>query len=64
MLNYALESPTFPQESTGDQFFDEAQWESYQRLGQVIGERIFGDGSRAHGIGWDPVGLDPTGIRG
>ncbi|WP_380876122.1 hypothetical protein ACFB49_07390 [Sphingomonas sp. DBB INV C78] len=32
----------FPQEPTVDQFFGEAQWESYRMLGEVISERIFG----------------------
>jgi hypothetical protein len=35
----------FPQESTTDQFFDEAQWESYRKLGLAIGTLIF----RGHG---------------
>lgn len=30
---YAMGHPTFPNESTGDQFFDEAQFESYRQLG-------------------------------
>ena len=30
----------FPQETTSDQFFDEAQWESYRRLGEHIGHRV------------------------
>jgi hypothetical protein len=30
---YALANPTFPQQSTGDQFFNEAQFESYRKLG-------------------------------
>ncbi len=30
---YAKTHPTFPQEPTTDQFFDEAQWESYRSLG-------------------------------
>jgi hypothetical protein len=32
VIQYALTHPTFPQETTGDQFFDEAQWESYRKL--------------------------------
>ncbi|QJR12109.1 hypothetical protein DSM104443_03193 [Usitatibacter rugosus] len=32
----------FPQEPTADQFFDEAQWESYRKLGQTIASRVFG----------------------
>jgi|GEM_PF-1247661 len=30
---YAAANPDFPQQSTGDQFFDEAQFESYRKLG-------------------------------
>ncbi len=41
LLNYRCENPTFPQQTTMDQFFDEAQWESYRKLGEVIGEQVF-----------------------
>jgi GNAT superfamily N-acetyltransferase len=34
VLQYHTRNPAFPHESTGDQFYDEAQWESYRRLGQ------------------------------
>jgi hypothetical protein len=37
VLAYAQRNPLFPQQPTSDQFFDEAQWESYQRLGEDIG---------------------------
>ena len=40
---YKQQSATFPQESTTDQFFDEAQWESYRKLGLEIGTLIFRD---------------------
>jgi hypothetical protein len=33
VIQYATTHPAFPQETTGDQFFDEAQWESYRKLG-------------------------------
>ena len=33
VVQYALGHPAFPQEPTADQFFDEAQWESYRKLG-------------------------------
>jgi predicted acylesterase/phospholipase RssA len=33
VLNYAKNNPPFPQQSTGDQFFNESQFESYRRLG-------------------------------
>lgn len=36
-------NPSFPQQSTADQFFDEAQWESYRKLGEFIGDKLFND---------------------
>lgn len=39
---YKAANPDFPQQSTANQFFDEAQWESYRKLGVAIGERLFG----------------------
>jgi hypothetical protein len=41
VINYHSSNPAFPQQTTADQFFDEAQWESYRRLGQHIAERLF-----------------------
>jgi hypothetical protein len=38
--NYAGAHQSFPQEGTADQFFDEAQWESYRKLGEHIGGRV------------------------
>jgi len=38
---YAAAHADFPQESTADQFFNEAQWESYRKLGLSIGSRVF-----------------------
>jgi hypothetical protein len=40
LLQYHASHPTFPQESTMDQFFDEAQWESYRKLGSHIGDKL------------------------
>jgi hypothetical protein len=37
---YHKEHPSFPHQSTGDQFFDENQWESYRKLGEHAGESI------------------------
>jgi hypothetical protein len=34
VLQYQARNPAFPHEGTGDQFYDEAQWESYRRLGE------------------------------
>ena len=35
--------PEFPHESTINQFFDEAQWESYRSLGQHAATLLFED---------------------
>ena len=41
VLEYHAAHPEFPHETTADQFFDEAQWESYRRLGEYIGSVLF-----------------------
>ena len=33
LREYFMDNPEFPQESTGDQFFEESQFESYRKLG-------------------------------
>ncbi|MBX3427564.1 MAG: GMC family oxidoreductase N-terminal domain-containing protein [Pirellulales bacterium] len=38
--NYRLGSPDFPHESTSDQSFNEAQWESYRKLGEHEGSEV------------------------
>jgi hypothetical protein len=38
---YQRACPRFPQEPTVDQFFGEAQWESYRMLGETLSERLF-----------------------
>jgi hypothetical protein len=40
VCHYHRGHPDFPQETTLDQFFDEAQWESYRRLGQHVAHRV------------------------
>ncbi|MCZ7683774.1 MAG: patatin-like phospholipase family protein [Sandaracinaceae bacterium] len=40
---YAGRASKFPHDSTGDQFFDEAQWESYRRLGEHTIETLLPD---------------------
>jgi hypothetical protein len=40
ITGYATEHPSFPQETTGDQFFDEAQWESYRALGYAMTKQL------------------------
>ncbi len=39
--DYAAHHAAFPHEPTSDQFFDEAQFESYRRLGEHVGMRVF-----------------------
>jgi hypothetical protein len=39
--NYAAVHADFPNESTTDQFFDDAQWESYRSLGEEAGKTVF-----------------------
>jgi hypothetical protein len=41
LTNYHSANPSFPQQTTAEQFFDEAQWESYRQLGQHIAKRVF-----------------------
>jgi len=41
VASYSSQRPSFPQEPTGDQFYDEAQWESYRKLGVTIALRVF-----------------------
>ena len=53
ILQYRQQHRAFPQEPTVDQYFDEAQWESYRALGEHIGSQLFGVSS---GQGWSPFG--------
>jgi hypothetical protein len=55
VLQYNCSHPDFPQETTADQYFDEAQWESYRKLGEHIGTLLFTnkDGK------WSPGKLQP-----
>jgi GNAT superfamily N-acetyltransferase len=41
VLQYRARNTDFPNESTGDQFYDHAQWESYRRLGRHVAETAF-----------------------
>ncbi|VTU31130.1 patatin-like phospholipase family protein [Variovorax sp. PBL-E5] len=43
LVNFKAANPLFPQQPTTDQFFDEAQWESYFQLGAEIGHRLKGE---------------------
>ena len=41
LIRYFTDNPQFPQQTTLDQFFDEAQWESYYELGRLITKKLF-----------------------
>ncbi|RKG81638.1 hypothetical protein D7W82_27770 [Corallococcus sp. CA049B] len=41
VTQYKTRNAAFPHESTGDQFYDEAQWEAYRRLGEHEAELAF-----------------------
>lgn len=41
LTQYHRARPDFPHESTADQFFDEAQWESYRKLGDWMAAKLF-----------------------
>jgi hypothetical protein len=38
LVNFKANNPAFPQQPTTDQSFGEAQWESYFRLGRILGD--------------------------
>jgi hypothetical protein len=40
VLQYRTRNRAFPHESTSDQFYDEAQWESYRQLGEHAGHVV------------------------
>ncbi|HOV19364.1 MAG TPA: patatin-like phospholipase family protein [Ottowia sp.] len=40
LVQYQATYPDFPQQSTTDQFFDDAQWESYRKLGFSLGQAL------------------------
>ena len=41
VIKYAKDNPAFPNDLTYDQIFSEEQWESYRRMGQHIGDKVF-----------------------
>lgn len=48
VLQYHSHNAKFPHQSTGDQFFDEAQWESYRRLGLHVARNAFASSRDRH----------------
>jgi hypothetical protein len=64
VVQYQRTHALFPQEPTTDQYFDEAQWESYRKLGEHLGTQLFTPpvSQPAKGAGtWSPSQLTPPG---
>lgn len=61
VTQYQRTHPLFPQEPTTDQYFDEAQWESYRKLGEHIGTELFTPPSVMHknAASWSPSQMCP-----
>jgi hypothetical protein len=47
LVNYQARHKDFPHQTTADQFFDEAQFESYRALGYQIAKEIFTELAKA-----------------
>jgi hypothetical protein len=47
LLTYALKETAFPRQSTGDQFFDHAQFDAYRALGHHIGLAALDEAAKA-----------------
>jgi hypothetical protein len=66
VIQYQRTHPMFPQEPTSDQYFDEAQWESYRKLGEHIGAALFtppeGPAGAAGAPGWSPSQMRPPSV--
>jgi hypothetical protein len=61
VIQYHRSHESFPQETTADQFFDEAQWESYRMLGFLIAGHVLG-GGRPSGVAGPPGARAPRDI--
>jgi hypothetical protein len=60
---YALMHPSFPQQSTSDQSFDDAQWEAYRKLGEQVGTRLFDPRGERSADRWWPKWLDDEALE-
>ncbi len=55
VLQYRTRNARFPHEPTSDQFYDEAQWESYRRLGEHTAAVAFGFANHLRSNGRTPT---------
>jgi hypothetical protein len=59
VVNYWRCHDDFPQQTTLDQFYDEAQWESYRALGEDLARRVFGSEPVRRLLGLRPDDVEP-----
>ncbi len=62
-LGYKAGNPDFPDQTTADQFFDDAQFEAYRHLGYSVGDAVLAD-EQCHNILRERVGFIGTEIEG
>ena len=55
LVNFRRKHEGFPQQATTDQFFSEAQWESYHKLGEVLGQMLVETGLLDPARPWAPL---------
>lgn len=55
LVNFRRRNEDFPQQATTDQFFSEAQWESYHKLGEVLGQMLVDSGLLDPARPWAPL---------
>ena len=58
-LGYKAGNPDFPDQTTADQFFDDAQFEAYRQLGYSVGEAVLAD-KQCRDVLTQHVGFTPT----
>ncbi|NZA26178.1 hypothetical protein H0E84_07245 [Luteimonas sp. SJ-92] len=63
ILHYARTHPRFPHEPTSDQYFDEAQFESYRRLGEDVARRALEPALERIGAGVGAPGHAELGLH-
>src|SRR5262249_39415934 len=67
VLQYHHENPAFPHQTTGDQFFDEPQGESYRKLGEHVALTLFAPATSTKPVAgdqWVPGSFRPPHIAG
>jgi hypothetical protein len=63
VIGYGNAHPDFPHETTADQFFDEAQWESYRALGQCMVSQLLSQSKGKNNVLRNLHGLWEKGVE-